>query len=932
MAREKKYPEIHRQLNLQNCIKALLLDADSRKLTKSFLEGEYEISEDWLVRLLRHECRSLTLDQLKAVARMFSTQWMKSGATHACVRYAELPSIFNMLLHFVDNGMLYMESSDCPVCQWEGILRWNDLTNKIGEDVMVCAYLAGHDLITTVTPQRKNFNWPPYIKTDDPTLNMILEMPLADIHAHLKGSSLNFEINWICLMNHIEGRKNVFTVMSKQIQSAHTDEIQDGGYLYKKALLAAVIRLYLLDVVYRQGLQMDKTLDEVMRCKEVDKVIKQSSAIQVIIEDVKKNLGAKYTSTNGDWAIFDYAIIQGVSADVMDSLTLLSGERFLLYSILRKIYSNVCTDSRLQFLFLLYLVIKNEIRHEITQLNETVGFDNFNIYENRKLIFVDDDKYKHYKNAALHLSIKDFFGNYNPKNRYYEVRIVPKDSEKEINDDIKALDEAIEGDLLKKDNVDWSYRYIFHFIKKKDSGPTANCRHYELRSSVKTKALAIYAYRNGLSVDRKGVYVADRVVGVDAANSEIACRPEVFAQAFRFLRHHKIEHPELHRPIDLGVTYHVGEDFMDVVDGLRAVDEAILFLPLRKGDRIGHGLVLGVDVNEYYRTRNYTVSMSLQMMMDNMAWLYHYVRELKEYSSTLTEIKDIFYDCYHRVHEDRIVPSIGTYYDSMLLRGDDPECYMEDGTIRNHGADLQGWQSKALNAEEQCNRVRSIREVRKLYHQYHYEEKGKERGNDYMEWMVSCDMIDAINEVQRQVLEKVEKLGLAIECNPTSNIKIGEIVRYDEHPILRFNNEGLGYKKTRSLSVSINTDDKGVFATSIEREYALMAHAIIRYFRHNHKEINDSDVYSWLDRIRRYSLLQRFDKSDSHFDEPSKETIENYRNHILEEVKQKDDKKKSYFARILDWLVSVLFKKMMSNYSFFGIILYICNQIIIELS
>lgn len=904
MIREKKYPEIHNQLNLQNCIKALLLDADSRKLTKSFLKGEYEISEDWLVRLLRHESRSLTLDQLKAIAKMFSTRWMKPGATLACVRYSELPSIFNMLLHFVDNGMLHMDSGDCPVCQWEGILRWNDLTNKIGEDVMVCSFLAGHDLITTVTPQRKSFNWAPYIKTDDPTLNMILEMPLADVHAHLKGSSLNFEINWMCLMNHIEGRKKIFTDMSKQIQSAHSDEIQDGGDLYKKALLAAVIRLYLLDVVHRQGLRIDIILDEVMKSEEVDKVIKQSSAIQDIIEDVKKNVGAKYTSTNGDWTIFDYAIIQGVSTDVMDSFSLLSGERFLLYSILKKIYSGEFTDARCQFLFLLYLVIKNEIRHEITQLNETVGFDNFNIYENRKMIFVDDEKYKHYKNAILHLSIKGFFGNYNPQNRYHEVRIVPKNTGKEIEDDIKILDEAIESDLLKKENVDWTYRYIFHFIKKKDGAPTVNCRHYELRSTVKTKAWAIYDYRNGLSVNKKGVYVSDRVVGIDAANSEIACRPEVFAQAFRFLRHHNIVHPKLHRPMDLGVTYHVGEDFMDVVDGLRAVDEAILFLPLRKGDRIGHGLVLGVDVYEYYRTRNYTVSMSLQMMMDNMAWLYHYVRELKGYTSTLTDIKDTFFNCYHRVYEDRLVPNICTYYNSMLLRGDDPECYMDDGTIINRGTDLLGWQSKALNAEEQCNRARSIREVRKLYYQYHYDGKGKERGDDYVEWTVDYDMIDAINEIQRQMLEKVENLGLFIECNPTSNIKIGEIDRYDEHPILRFNNEGLGYEQTRSLSVSINTDDKGVFATSIEREYALMAHSIIRYFLHNYRDITANDVYSWIDRIRRYSLSQRFDKSDSHFDEPSKDTIENYRKHILEELKHNKDRKKLFFTRVLKWLVS----------------------------
>lgn len=896
MARKKEYQEIHQQLNLQNCIKALLIGADSRRLIKMSLVGKYEITEEWLVRLLRHESSVLTLDQLKAVAKMFFTQWIKEGSTQANVKYARKSTLFNMLLHFVDNGMLHTDSSDEVVCQWEGILRWNDLTNRIGEDVMTCAFLAGHDLIMTAIPQRKNFNWVPYIKTDDPTLNMILEMPLADIHAHLKGSSLNFEINWICLMNHIDLRYKDFTELSTKIQSVHSDEGQEGYELYKKAVVAAVIRLYLLNEVYHQGLQLDTLLEKVMKLENDNQVIAEASTVQDKIENTQKYIGLKYTSTNGEWEIFDYAIIRGVNADVPDSFTLLSGERFLLYSMLKKIYSGECTDERLQMLLLLYLVIKNEIRHEITQLNETVGFDNFNIYEKRKLIFVDDDKYKAYKNAALHLAIKGFFGNYNPKNRYHEVRIVPKDTGAEIEDDIKKLDDAIENDILKKENADWNYRYIFHFIKQLDEAPTVECRHFGLRGIVKKKSLAIYKYRNSLTTDRRG-YVADRAVGIDAANSEIACRPEVFAQAFRFLRHHAIEHPENHRPRDLGVTYHVGEDFMDVVDGLRAVDEAILFLPLRKGDRIGHGLVLGVDVDEYYRTRNYTVAMSLQMMMDNMAWLYHYVRGLKGYSHILSGIRGKFIGCYHRVYEESLVPSIETYYNSMLLRGDNPECYMADGTIRNPGAELMGWQSKALNSGVKCNRARSLREVCKLYYQYHYDIKGKERGNAYTEWQVDYDTIDAIKEVQKQILDEVDKLGLAIECNPTSNIKIGEFDRYDEHPILRFNNEGLGYEPSKSISVSINTDDKGVFATSIEREYALIAHALIRYFRDKDNGTKDIDVYNWIDRIRNNSLTQRFDKTVRMLEYPYRRTLLELKENIREEIR-KEIKGKGFFERI----------------------------------
>lgn len=54
---------------------------------------------------------------------------------------------------------------------------------------------------------------------------------------------------------------------------------------------------------------------------------------------------------------------------------------------------------------------------------------------------------------------------------------------------------------------------------------------------------------------------------------------------------------------------------------------------------------------------------------------------------------------------------------------------------------------------------------------------------------------------------------------------------YSKHPIMEFYNRELehDYKKLEECSqlcVSINTDDKGVFSTSLENEYSLMARAL----------------------------------------------------------------------------------------------------------
>lgn len=100
-----------------------------------------------------------------------------------------------------------------------------------------------------------------------------------------------------------------------------------------------------------------------------------------------------------------------------------------------------------------------------------------------------------------------------------------------------------------------------------------------------------------------------RLKGIDACSNEIGCRPENLATEFRFLRNYDSPLGEKwNRNIseirkNLRVTYHVGEDFLDVCDGLRAVDEAVEFLELGNGDRIGHGLVLGLDSGTYYKIR-----------------------------------------------------------------------------------------------------------------------------------------------------------------------------------------------------------------------------------------------------------------------------------------------------------------------------------------
>lgn len=67
---------------------------------------------------------------------------------------------------------------------------------------------------------------------------------MAELHMHLKGSSYNVDISWICLMNHISSMRNIFD----KIASSRKDTDWDVN-LYEKVRKAAIIRYYLAGVV-----------------------------------------------------------------------------------------------------------------------------------------------------------------------------------------------------------------------------------------------------------------------------------------------------------------------------------------------------------------------------------------------------------------------------------------------------------------------------------------------------------------------------------------------------------------------------------------------------------------------------------------------------------------------------------------------------------
>lgn len=807
---------------------------------------------DCFVHLFRHDHPELTLDQIKNIETLLSNNWMKGRASTIEYLYSKHDSLFNVVLLFAEDVLLI--DNDVPTCNYNHVLDWHILSMQLGEDLFTTALLAAYD--AKRGRLNRSFLWPAYIKTNHPALEELYDKPLTELHAHLNGSSLNFDLNWLSLMNQIQNRAGDFKQFSicqhVQVTVEMDDYITD---LYHQVMKAAAIRLYLFAEIKGLGQDVYNVMEEMLYTQSRLEATYCCCRLQEYIDCYRQLCGKKYYREDFGYDIVDYAI-NGCNineeSDLLDSV--LAGERELLYCLMKSCYDGSLNRSHEQ-LFTAYLIIKTRFRQEMVQLNEGVGFDNFATYEERKTAFIKDGSV--YDKLIAQLAVGSFLKE-KPQKRHMEVRIVPKQFGTEVLRQVRMLDSDVHNSQF-NEAKEWSYFYIYHFIKTgdhtKEHLTSLVPRHHALREKVKRQAKAIYAYRNYNIIDDE-----KRVIAIDAANSEILTRPEVFAQAYRYLRRHAICEDVMRRPNDLRMTYHVGEDFMDVLDGLRAYDEVIKFLRFGEGDRLGHALVLGVDVTAYYKKRNNVIVMPIQMILDNTAWLYKECKKLGDPYLLLPQLEED-YETYFRLlfGEGMTFYTPNTYFNSWLLRGDNPFCYQDPSQLPKPEVSVDEWEMNNLIVGDlEIDNARTDERARTLCYYYHFDSGVKIRGSKMVEYNITEAYVKTLELIRERKLNDAEARHLAIECNPTSNYKIGELNDFSEHPIMTFYNDGIkGNANRHSISVSINTDDAGVFATSIEREYAVMAKAMENMFSKD-KDVTPKVCYDWLDDVRRFGLQQRF--------------------------------------------------------------------------
>lgn len=843
-------------------------------------------------------------------------------------------SVFDAVLRFAES-MLVKQNNEV-LCRYESILGWRKTTSDISEEIFVAAFLARRDLENGT--ERRIFTWPPVISHNNMQLRNLSKKGMAENHFHLWGSAPCFHIAWIRLMNDVTNRRYIRQLdrMDENIRTGYIT--YDKRYPEKNLsgcyLQAALIRLFLFAVLTERKIQLGEYYVESnilepwihkfsgnrgKNAADKDKNQRDSDQKRIRLRDVRfllpkevyerlwweatwqkvkyflhdieaferhaDQIQAVIDSFSGEYygTIDDYALLARSFTSYKDeeSYLVLSGERWLLYEMFRRV---ICGSKKLPYyiynLFYAYLIIKEKIRGELVQSNEWIGFENFQVYQDRKALFTEGAKYD--KLLARMAVMSCVAQNV----RLLELRITPGQSCEKNYNNIRFLDQAIDPDKKMRDR----FFYVFHFIKQPDNqseiGMFCEYRHYALRQDIRKKAQALIEFRKRYPIE------ASRVLGIDAASQEIGCRPEVFATIFRTLKReansmYTIEGKR--RMPQLCATYHVGEDFLDVADGLRAIAEAVLFLELDCGDRLGHALALGISVREWYQSKQYHISLPKQDYLDNLVWLYFTISRYHIYcmdnlkNTIESAFRKYFSEIYGKYMDQNyleailrasgkknkavgrnLVFDIHAYYDAWKLRGDDPQLY-EKGYFEKRNEKFTPFEVNAVNSGFPRDfNIREVPEAAIIYHLYHYDENVRREGKKEIDIKVTEDYIKGVELVQKAMQREVAMRGIAIETNPSSNCMIGTFKRYDEHPIIKFYNKELtldtkALEESPQIWVSVNTDDQGIFGVKLENEYALLARALEKKQDEEGEPVyQKAKIYEWLDKIREMSLSQSF--------------------------------------------------------------------------
>ncbi len=378
------------------------------------------------------------------------------------------------------------------------------------------------------------------------------------------------------------------------------------------------------------------------------------------------------------------------------------------------------------------------------------------------------------------------------------------------------------------------------------------------------------------------------ITGVDAAGNEEDVPPEVYAPYLRRLakmhaaqkmRAETMKNAPAIKPLEK--LFHSGEDFEDIITGLRRIDETITFLSYGENDRISHALALGVDPLKWYSKKT-VIRISKINYLDNLVWLHAQLTKsgLSEFlpmaiwcEKLAVKIAKELYGGIFELNGSAAI-DINSIFDAWKLRRNCPIIWNKI-LSKDKIEQLRNTDDFELvpDIDKKFNGQR-ISPESKIFQYYNCSQEFFKEANKclYLKndgevlWdgifneEINLKMyINAVRAVQDLKINEYAEKGIILEVCPSSNIYIGGLNSIEEHPVFRWNppvrswlDRKFNESKVRKniINVCINTDDPAIFPTNMENEFMLL-----KLGAQNLMDESDDirDIDAWVDSLKEYN-------------------------------------------------------------------------------
>lgn len=311
------------------------------------------------------------------------------------------------------------------------------------------------------------------------------------------------------------------------------------------------------------------------------------------------------------------------------------------------------------------------------------------------------------------------------------------------------------------------------------------------------------------------------LVGLDVANVEINAPNWLFLPIFlEFRPWWRRELADFPTP---GYTFHAGEEYLTLSQGLRHMDEVVSFFPWEANDRLGHGLALGDHPGPWLR-RHQLVPVPLEQLLFDRIWEYRMHAE-----------RGIDLPWHQRRDLEREIQALGRdlFPADPVLDADQWLLFYKGLYCPQAVMDALGnpvsWDWIHGHETETAAQLRRDANVHQIFRRYLTSRSSLLKTHRH--WRPLFPMAEEARRFeafQEEMLARFSRKRLAIECCPSSNVMIRDMTRYRDHPLIRIR---------KKIPVMLNTDNPAIFGTHLDMELALLYHALAQPGEHdNHPE------------------------------------------------------------------------------------------------